>query len=193
MKRAKQLDRLNEGQSRSLVVSVNITEIERAVIHAPSLAVLSVGVRKDLAVYAAAAAHIASQSPVYLELPAAASSIAFHPLYAPARSYGRAEYRDEMYELDAASGRVLYSPVRYRRIEVLDKVDFQVRIPHDRRLAVSLSLAWRVGFVIGWLSGLAVVQPKEAREGLVVLTALVLPLMQSSGQTSGLLPARKMR
>ena len=34
-------------------------------------------------------------------------------------------------------------------------------------------LAWRVGFTLGWLSALALVQPREAQVGLTLLTQLV--------------------
>ncbi len=193
MKKTKRLDRRIDGSGRSLVVSENITGMMHRVMATPLFQGWSVEARELIAVSAAAAAVVEAQSPVYLELPAAASSIALHPFYAPARPYGRAEYRESQYEVDEETGQVERSPLCFTRAEVLDFVDYQVRIPHDRRLAVTIPLAFRVGFVVGWLSGLAVVQSKEAQDGMVVLTALVLPLMQSSGHMGGFLSARKVR
>jgi hypothetical protein len=143
--------------------------------------------RDVLDAYAFTALAVECRKPVYLDLPEMISSVAADRWYAPARPHGRAFYREEMYafpdEFEGMRGvdadTLIYWPVEYTRSEVLDMVDELIR-PSERVIAVALPLAWRVGFAVGWLSGLAIAQPQEAQEGLIILTALVVPLLSSS-------------
>jgi len=138
------------------------------------------------------ALEVEATAPRYLELPAVIASLASHPLFEAARSFGRAAYREAMYGEDE-SGEVIYAPLEFTREEVLALVDMDIRL-QDRRLAVSVPLAWRAGFVVGFLSALSVAQPDEAQAGLIILVALVAPLLrqerQEHGCSSRLLPAR---
>lgn len=111
----------------------------------------------------------------YLELPPALAVLREEALYVAGLPWGRAAYRVSMYELDA-TGQWVYMPRQWQLVEVLDLVEQDI-CPTDRRTAVTLPLAYRVGFSVGWLSGLAVVQPDEARKGLVILAGLVVPLL----------------
>jgi len=63
-------------------------------------------------------------------------------------------------------------------------VDLNIRIP-DAHLAATLPLAWRIGFVAGWLSGLSVAQPDDAQAGMIMLATLVAPLLLSSPGPQG--------
>jgi hypothetical protein len=125
------------------------------------------------------AKHVKASHPVYLDLPPALANIAEDPWYREALAYGRFQYRDEMYDYDEETDSVVYWPLKYSRREVLETVDWQIRLP-DLRLAVTLPLAWRVGFVTGWLSGLSIAQPDDAQAGIVMLAALVAPLLLTS-------------
>ena len=131
-----------------------------------------------LAVHRDCVALVESRSPVYFELPAAIATVERDYFYAPARPHGYWFYREEMYVVDEVTDQAHYVPFSYSLAEVLNEVEESIR-PADRRLAVALPLAWRVGFSVGWLSALAVAQPDEARQGMVILTALVTPLLLS--------------
>ncbi|HEU5379704.1 MAG TPA: hypothetical protein VFV38_30135 [Ktedonobacteraceae bacterium] len=124
-----------------------------------------------------------ASSPRYLELPAVIAALASHPEFLAARPLGRLHYRDAMYEKRGG-----YSPLRFERKEVLDFVH-QVICLSDKRLAVAFSLAGRAGLVVGFLSGLFVAQPDEARNGLAIMAALVAPLLVAAPPDSEMVPA----
>lgn len=151
-----------------------------------------------------AAVGIESTSPRYLDLPPVIASVSGDARYAEARPLGRLVYRMGMYEiheldLDHLMGAVQqfgreavlqvverlepdeflrfeYAPVRFSQQEVFDVVDRMIRV-RDRRQALHMSLAWRVGLVVGFLSSLSIAQPDEARNGMVILAGLVAPLL----------------
>lgn len=112
-----------------------------------------------------------ASAPRYLELPAVVAALASQPEFLAARPLGRLHYRDAMFEKRGG-----YSPLRFESKEILDFVH-QVICPSDKRLAVASSLAGRAGLVVGFLSGLSVAQPDEARNGLTIMAALVAPLL----------------
>ena len=151
-----------------------------------------------------ASVGIEATSPRYLDLPPLIASVSSDARYAEARPLGRLVYRIGMYEvheldldflmqevqrvgreavLQMIEGlssddlyRLEYAPRRFSQQEVFDVVDAMVRI-RDRRQALHTSLAWRVGFAVGFLSSLSIAQPDEARNGMVILAGLVAPLL----------------
>ena len=151
-----------------------------------------------------AAVGIEATSPRYLEVPDVIASVSGDARYAEARPLGRLVYRMGMYEVHeldtdhlAAAvqqyGREMvlqqveglssddlyhlqYAPRRFSQQEVFDIVDAMVRL-RDRRQALNMSLAWRVGFAVGFLSSLSIAQPDEAANGMVILAGLVAPLL----------------
>ena len=137
--------------------------------------------------------RVKQSSPAYLELPAVVRSVADAPLYAEALHYGRFWYRDLLTDLDE-SGELVHVPLTFTRAEVLEMVRKDVQ-PVDRRLAVSMPLAWRVGFSVGWLSALSSSQKDEAQAGMVMLAALVAPLLLKHDALAvpALGPARRAR
>ena len=136
------------------------------------------------AFYRDGAKQVEASHPVYLDLPPALANIAGDPWYREALAYGRFQYRDEMYDYDEETESIIYWPLKYSRHEVFETVDSQIRLP-NLRLAVTLPLAWRVGFVVGWLSGLSIAQPDDAKAGMIMLAALVAPLLLSSPNPQG--------
>lgn len=112
-----------------------------------------------------------ASSPRYLELPSVLAVLSSHPEFLAARPMGRLVYRDAMFSEGGG-----YSPLCFERQEVLDLVH-QMICPQEKRVAVAASLAGRVGLVVGFLSGLVVAQPDEARNGLTIMAALVAPLL----------------
>lgn len=153
---------------------------EKGLVRPSSHGVLA-GVKKVQAFYRDGAKQVEASHPVYLDLPLALANIAGDPWYREALPYGRFQYRDEMYCYDEETDNLVYWPLKYSRREVLEMVDYQIR-PPDARLAATLPLAWRVGFVVGWLSGLSIAQPDDAQAGMVMLAVLVAPLLLSSSE-----------
>ena len=151
---------------------------DKELARSPSQAVLA-GIRELQAFYRDGAKQVEASHPVYLDLPIAIANIAEDPWYQEARPYGRFQYRDEMYRHDEETDSLVYWPLKYTRREVFEMVDLNIRIP-DARLAASLPLAWRAGFVAGWLSGLSIAQPDDAQVGMIMLAVLVAPLLLSS-------------
>ena len=129
------------------------------------------------------AASVAASSPKYLSLPSAIASIAAEPAYDAALPFGRFQYRDELEYYDEGLGQMVRDPLRWTHSEIGAMLKEQVLIT-DPRIAASVPLAWRVGFMVGWLSALSVSQPDEAQAGLVVLASLVHPLLLSSSAAS---------
>jgi|SRR5450755_1788531 len=148
---------------------------EKKLVNTASL-VPSLGLSEMLFHYRDGAARVEMSSPVYLTLPVVIASLSGDRAYCSALPFGRFSYRDEIVADEQG-------PLVYLRSEVLDIVDSMVRL-RDTRLSAAVPLAWRVGFAVGWLSGLSVVQEDEAQAGMVLLAALVAPLLvpQRSGK-----------
>ena len=145
---------------------------------------LAIGDMKEVISFYRDAANMVEKShPVYLDLPHIIAGFSDDQMYLAARPYGRFQYRDEMYVFVDELDQFTRSPLMYSRSEVGQMIKENIIIG-DPRLAAALPLPWRIGFVVGWLSGLAVSQKDDALAGLVVLAALVRPLMSS-------LPARQ--
>jgi hypothetical protein len=128
-----------------------------------------------IALSAALAADMEASSPRYLELPAPVAVLAADWWYTAALPHGRLAYREAMYADDERTGELLYWPIEYSREEMYEFLRDMV-LAHERSLML-MSLAWRVGFCVGWLSGLAVAQKDDAQAGLVLLAALLAPLL----------------
>ena len=157
--------------------------------------------------------EIESSAPKYLQLPAVLASFTDDAQFLAGRPAGRLLYRESMYqeviteidreqlaqaiaqrgreavmkELEEGEGdwyRLEYAPVRFSQQEVFDVIDSTVRGP-DRWQALHTSLAWRVGFAVGFLSSLFIPQPDEARNGMVILSGLVAPLLPQSVAQAG--------
>ncbi len=133
---------------------------------------------ENIASLKASVAAMEESNPVYLALPPLIASLATDPLYLAALPHGRVFYRESMHDSDTSSG-LERVPLSYTRAEVLEIVNADI-CPSDRLLAVLLPLSWRVGFSVGWLSGLSISQPDDAQAALVVLAALVAPLASAS-------------
>ncbi|GER87821.1 hypothetical protein KDW_19830 [Dictyobacter vulcani] len=118
---------------------------------------------------------IKAQKLSYMTLPKNITHIADDPLYQVGLLAGRLCYRDYLHSLDAHHN-ILRSPEPLPLQEVLDVVDVFIRIP-DRYLAVLIPLTFRIGAVVGFLSGLKVSQSREAYAGLAVMAGLVTPLL----------------
>lgn len=54
-------------------------------------------------------------------------------------------------------------------------VMFLVDVVTEELPVLCLPLAWKVGFCLGWLSALALLQPEDARRAMVVLLVLLGP------------------
>ncbi len=136
----------------------------------------------------AAWSHLSSQieasNPTYLPLPAELAVFASHPVFLASRPDGRLAYRLETVAYDETSGCVTYAPEPLTRDEVCETItDVLFPTPdlltpiETAFLALAQPLAWRVGYLYGWLSALAVVQLHEAGIGMVALTRYVVPLL----------------
>jgi hypothetical protein len=132
--------------------------------------------------------HLSSQveasNPTYLPLPAELALFASYPLFLAARPDGRLAYRLDMFAYDEASKCGVYAPEPLTRDEVCETITDLLFPFEDALLALVQPLAWRVGYLYGWLSALAVVQPHEAGIGMVALTRYVVPLLVSAPGTS---------
>lgn len=157
--------------------------------------------------------EIESSAPKYLKLPKVLASFADDARFLEGRPAGRLLYRESMYqeviteidreqlaqaiaqrgreavlqELEEWEGdwyRLEYAPRRFSQQEVFDVIDSTVR-GRNRWQALHTSLAWRVGFVVGFLSSLSIAQPDEARNGMVILAGLVAPLLPQKVSQTG--------
>jgi len=114
----------------------------------------------------------------YLDLPPAIRVIADDPLYALGRPCGFDGYMEMAFE-QGSDNELVYVPLDCTRKDILVFVRSCLYIV-DPRYAMVLSLAWRVGYVVGWLSGLRLHQPDDVQRGLMMLALLVTPLVMSS-------------
>jgi hypothetical protein len=114
----------------------------------------------------------------YLELPEVISQVAADRRYQVALPYGWAFYREEQHEV-TEDGRLQRFPYRYTAAELAEFVMAYV-LPDEPLFSLIVPLPWRVGFVVGFLSGLWVSQPDEAVNAMAQLAALVAPLLVSS-------------
>jgi len=112
----------------------------------------------------------------YLALPAAIGVIEREESYRPACAVGRLWYRLSQHEVNEETGKVERVSHCYSRQELLEDVACIIN-PSDARLAAATPLAYRVGYCVGWLSGLAVSQPDDVQAVMVMLAALVAPLL----------------
>jgi hypothetical protein len=133
-----------------------------------------------VALRAAWAAEIEASTPRYLELPSGVAILTSYERYTIALPLGRLAYREEMFDYDEEADELIYWPIEYSREEIYAFLRDMV-LAHERPLML-MSLAWRVGFCVGWLSGLAVAQKDDAQAGLVLLAALLAPLISSITQ-----------
>jgi hypothetical protein len=124
-----------------------------------------------------AMAELDATDPMFLTLPAHLSVFEDDRLYWLACLQGRLFYRSDQYQYDDTQGQAVYCPVHYTRAMIHDRIVYTVQIPDDSRLAASVLLSFRVGQIVGWLSGLAASQKDDAQAGLVLLTTLVSPLL----------------
>ena len=126
------------------------------------------------------AAEVEASSPCYLELPSRVGVIASKRWYTAALPHGRLAYREAMYSYDERTGELIYWPIEYSREEMYEFLRDMV-LAHERPLML-MKLSWRVGFCVGWLSGLAVAQKDDAQAGLMLLAALLDPLVSGVPQ-----------
>jgi hypothetical protein len=133
-----------------------------------------------IAFRAAWAAEIEASSPGYLELPSKVAVVSSDAGYTAALPHGRLAYREEMYDYDEEADELIYWPIEYSREEIYEFLRDMV-LAHERPLML-MKLSWRVGFCVGWLSGLAVAQKDDAQAGLVLLAALLVPLLSAVPQ-----------
>ncbi len=133
-----------------------------------------------IALSAALAAEIEASAPRYLELPSRVAGVASDWWYTAALPHGRLAYREEMYSYEAEADELLYWPIKYSREEIYAFLRDMV-LAHERPMML-MKLSWRVGFCVGWLSGLAVAQKDDAQAGLVLLAALLAPLVAGGSQ-----------
>ncbi len=126
------------------------------------------------------AAEIEASSPRYLELPSKVAVVSSDAGYTAALPHGRLAYREEMYDYDEEADELIYWPIEYSREEIYEFLRDMV-LAHERPLML-MKLSWRVGFCVGWLSGLAVAQKEDAQAGLVLLAALLVPLLSAVPQ-----------
>lgn len=124
-----------------------------------------------------AVAKIVERHLSYLPLPSVIASVAHDSLYQAALPHGRFSfYEGQLLEVD---GEWFRCPEFSTRQDIADVIRVSL-FPAELKLAAVLPLAWRVGFVVGWLSALDVVQKDDGKAGMVVLAALVAPLLSSS-------------
>jgi hypothetical protein len=112
----------------------------------------------------------------YLALPAAIGVIEREESYRPACAVGRLWYRLSQHEVNEETGKVERVPVIYSRQELFEDIASLIN-PTDTYLAATTSLVSRVGYCVGWLSGLSASQPDDVQAVMVMLAALVKPLL----------------
>jgi len=112
----------------------------------------------------------------YLALPVAIRVIEREESYRSACAVGRLWYRLSQHEVNEETGKVERVPVTYSRHELLEDIACIVN-PSNAHLAVVTPLVSRVGYCVGWLSGLSASQPDDVGAVMVMLAALVAPLL----------------
>lgn len=100
------------------------------------------------------------------------ASLTDAPAFHEACEFGFVTYFDEMYEADEQDNDVLVER-RYSWAEVV-KIVVDEALCEEQSGPV-LSLAYRAGVMLGWLSALALTDPKMAGQALTVAEALLLP------------------
>ncbi|GER86185.1 hypothetical protein KDW_03470 [Dictyobacter vulcani] len=134
---------------------------------------------------------IESSKPCYLSLPWQLAHLEQDALFLAARPVGRFWYRFDMYILGDDGVEVMRAPRRFSRHDIFQYLDSVVRVP-DVELHLEVPLSYRVGELVGWLSGLAISQRDDALAGIVMLCALVAPLLVSA-PVSSTAPAGRLR
>jgi hypothetical protein len=155
---------------------------EQSLIVPPSSEAVSLNMDRILDIQRCGVAWVEKRHPRYLELPQNIASIADDPHYVAALPHGRFEFYVDQYVYVDEINELRYAPWFYTLAEIGELVDQGIRIP-DRRVAAMVPLAWRVGFVVGWLSGVAVAQPDDAKAGMTLLNVFVAPLLPGNQQT----------
>jgi len=112
----------------------------------------------------------------YLALPAAIGVIEREESYRSACAVGRLWYRLSQHEVNQETGKVERIPVTYSRQELFEDIACIIN-PSDAHLAATTPLVSRVGYCVGWLSGLSASQPGDVEAVMVMLAALVKPLL----------------
>ena len=125
--------------------------------------------------YALLAEKMRKQELNYLSLPPVLAGLEDDLLYQQALCWGRGFYFDDLHDVDE-SGHLVRMPYPFSRPEILHYVQTTLCL-NEPRVAVLVPLAWRVGLVVGWLSGLSISQAEDAQAGMVVLASLVSPLV----------------
>lgn len=126
--------------------------------------------------------HMIPSTPAAALAPADFSDVSYHPSlllpvtwasslvapaeYANACRDGFISYFEEMMERDEDHDEVVYISRYYTRREVFHQIAENVT-------QQELPLSWRAGFMLGWLSALALTDRTLAIEGLQVLTSLL--------------------
>jgi len=94
-----------------------------------------------------------------------------HADFAQACEDGFYAYFEDLY-VNASDGELVCVERVYTLTKVYAEVCEGVLSFLDRRYGAEMTLAWAVGFMLGWLSALALAQPVEAHAGLVLLEVL---------------------
>ena len=128
--------------------------------------------------YADLAEKMRKQNLTYLDLPPVLAVLTLDPWYHDALCWGRGMYYDGLHEYDEALNCVVRVPDPYTREEICEHVLAFLSL-EDPRLAVSVPLSWRVGVVVGWLSGLSTSQREDVQAAMVLVSSLVFPLLIS--------------
>ena len=153
--------------------------------------ILPKGIAAHLSIVWCGIHEVACSSARYLDLPASLKFFAADSRYLAGLPAGRWLYRDEQEVYDRKSGQFLRCPVPYTREEIADLMNSTIH-PSDPYLAATLPLAYNVGFVMGWLSGLSIAQKDDAQAGLVLLATLVTPLLLGN-DPAGRVPNRSQK
>jgi len=172
-------------QERFLIAQVKYQQ-ELECLHQDLDAVLKLLLRVGMA-------ELHATNPESLPLPSQLSAIEQDRRYYLACLQGRLFYRSDQYQYDEQSDQTLYKPVQYTRAMIRDHIVYVVQLPDDPRFAASIPLAFRVGLVVGWLSGLSTSQKDDAQAGMVLLAALVAPLLLCNVPTRADAPKQKHR
>lgn len=153
----------------------------------------SQNITETVALYAGLAEKMRQRNVSYLSLPEALSPLAADALYQEALPWGRGFFFDQQHVIDE-KGEVDRLPLPYERSEILEMVKGYLSLD-DLRVTVRVSLAWRVGIAVGWLSGVAVAQRDDAQAAMVALSVLVAPLLAHGSHqvVSCPAPARRLR
>lgn len=131
-----------------------------------------------------AMSELDATNPTFLALPKPLATLERDRLYYSACLEGRLFYRSDHYTYDQELGHAVYTPVHFTRKMIHDHIAYVVCLPDDPQFASTIPLAFRVGMVVGWLSGLAVAQKDDAQAGMVLLSALVAPLLLCKEQAT---------